>query len=176
MVNREDQSEGGCIQNCLISRGLLQRVSCFASCKMLALHCLCQCSLRKFIWLYAIDVGTCLWVKTRGNTSSDIMNAAPLQVDELFDENSNLEEENTGLVGRAERADLQNAQLKEQLEEALAKVCSSIPAALHLNNPLLHKHHMHRLQAAFPTPNQPILLSSQLRVQCKRPLNLRLKT
>ena len=50
----------------------------------------------------------------------------PLQVDELFDENSNLEEENTGLVGRAERADIQNAQLKEQLEEALTKVCSAI--------------------------------------------------
>ena len=47
-----------------------------------------------------------------------------VQVDELFDENSNLEEENTGLVGRAERADIQNAQLKEQLEQALAKVCA----------------------------------------------------
>ena len=46
------------------------------------------------------------------------------QVDELFDENSNLEEENTSLVGRAERADIQNAQLKEQLDEALAKVCA----------------------------------------------------
>lgn len=45
-----------------------------------------------------------------------------MQVDELFDENSNLEEENTGLVGRAERAEIQNAQLKEQLDEALAKV------------------------------------------------------
>ena len=45
-----------------------------------------------------------------------------VQVDELFGENTNLEEENTQLVGRAERAEIQTTQLKEQLEVALAQV------------------------------------------------------
>ena len=47
------------------------------------------------------------------------------QVDELFGENTNLEEENTQLVGRAERAEIQTTQLKEQLEVALAQVSTN---------------------------------------------------
>jgi len=45
-----------------------------------------------------------------------------VQVDELFDSNTELEDGNTELVGRAERAEIQAAQLKEQLEAALAQV------------------------------------------------------
>jgi len=43
-------------------------------------------------------------------------------VDELFDSNTELEEDNTRLVGRAERAEAETSQLKEQLETALAQV------------------------------------------------------
>ena len=45
-----------------------------------------------------------------------------VQVDELFDSNTELEEDNTRLVGRAERAEAETSQLKEQLETALAQV------------------------------------------------------
>lgn len=45
-----------------------------------------------------------------------------MQVDELFDSNTELEEDNTRLVGRAERAEAETSQLKEQLETALAQV------------------------------------------------------
>ena len=45
-----------------------------------------------------------------------------VQVDELFDSNTELEEDNTRLVGRAERAEAETSQLKEQLETVLAQV------------------------------------------------------
>lgn len=50
------------------------------------------------------------------------LSAVCVQVDELFDSNTELEEDNTRLVGRAERAEVQTAELKEQLEAALAQV------------------------------------------------------
>ena len=45
-----------------------------------------------------------------------------MQVDELFDSNTELEEDNTRLVGRAERGEAETSQLKGQLETALAQV------------------------------------------------------
>lgn len=50
------------------------------------------------------------------------LSATYMQVDELFDSNTELEEDNTRLVGRAERAEAETSQLKEQLETALAQV------------------------------------------------------
>ena len=75
------------------------------------------------------------WVSLHHNTSSADGGTAVVccvQVDELFDSNTELEEENTRLVGRAERAEAQTAELKEQLEAALAQVS---PQTLQYNPP-----------------------------------------